>query len=80
MTNEQKHRNLMDLPLEERLKILGMDKPPTAEEIKRRKQVGKEVDSLREEIGPIDMKIHDLLELTDEELDEKYGRERPKRS
>lgn len=76
MTTERKR--LRDLPLEERLRILGFsDQPPTPEELKRRQEWVDRVDALRERIGPIDIPINDLLHLSDEELLEKYGTERP---
>lgn len=74
----KEHKSLLDLPEEERLRILGMDKPPTPEEIKRRQEIGKRVNALREKIGKVDIPINDLLHLSDEELDEKYGRTRPR--
>ena len=81
MSHEPKRRpRLSELPLEERLKIMGAGIPPTPEELKRREEWSKRVDALREEIGPIDIPINDLLHMTDEELDAKYGREKPKRS
>jgi hypothetical protein len=76
----EERKRLLDLPLEERLRILGMDQPVSPEEIKRRKEIGKMVDALREKIGPIGIPINDLLHLSDEELDAKYGRAKPQRS
>ncbi len=68
---------LMDLPLEERLRVLGLSKqlePPTPEELEERRAWGKRVDELRERIGPIDIPVNDLLNMTDEKLFAKYGR------
>lgn len=76
MSTERKR--LSEYPLEERLKIMGLDDtPPTAEELERLKELGRRIDETARKIGKIDMSIHDLLHMSDEELDEKYGRTPP---
>ena len=70
-------KRLSEYPLEERLKLMGLGKPITPEELERREEWSKRVDETAKKIGKIDMSVHDLLHMTDEELDEKYGRTPP---
>ena len=71
-------KRLSEYPLEERLKIMGLDnKPPTPEELERLRELFDRIDATAKKIGKIDMSIDDLLHMTDEELDEKYGRTPP---
>lgn len=71
------HKRLRDLPLEERLRVLGLDQPITPEALKRRREWVDRVEATAKRIGKIDIPINDLLHLSDEELDAKYGRKKP---
>ena len=66
-------RSLMDLPLADRLRLLGANKVPTEKELEARREWGRRVDELRKRIGPIDIPVDDLLHMDDEELIAKYG-------
>lgn len=69
----ERKKPLSELPLEERLRILGMLEPPTPEELAERRAWGERVDMLREKIGPIDIRTDELVHMTPEEVGAKYG-------
>lgn len=66
-------RSLMDLPLEERRKFFGADRVPTEKELEARRESSKRAAKLREEIGPIDIPVDDLIHMDTDELIAKYG-------
>ena len=47
--------------------------PPTPEELERRRKVFDRMEKLREEIGPIDMTLEELMAYDDEDEEEDNG-------
>lgn len=66
-------KSLMDLPLEDRLRILGLLEPPTPADLARWREWGKWLDEFQKKVGPIDIPADELVHMTPEEVDAKYG-------
>ena len=69
----KRKKHISDLPLEERLRILGMGEPPNAEELLRRRKYWRNVDKRKSKMVPIDIPSEELVHMTPEEIDAKYG-------